>query len=94
MVRVTVLGSATLFYSHRPPPSEQDYDLGDRELLAVKSASEEVRHWLEGSEVPFLSRTDHRNLEYVKSATCLNAHQARWSLFKLIYNRKLSFKFD
>ncbi|KAL4007301.1 hypothetical protein ACER0C_001153 [Sarotherodon galilaeus] len=42
---------------------EQNYGIGDRELLAVKLALEEWRHWLEGAEHPFIVWTDHKNLE-------------------------------
>ncbi len=42
------------FFSHRLSPVERNYDIGNRELLAVKLALEEWRHWLEGSGVPFL----------------------------------------
>ncbi len=43
------------FFSHRLSPAERNYDIGNRELLAVKLALEEWRHWLEGSGVPFHS---------------------------------------
>ncbi|XP_015224357.1 PREDICTED: RNA-directed DNA polymerase homolog [Cyprinodon variegatus] len=43
-------------------PAEQNYDVGDRELLAIKLALEEWRHWLEGAEHPVLVWTDHKNL--------------------------------
>ncbi|KAI2653996.1 Transposon Tf2-9 polyprotein [Labeo rohita] len=33
------------FYSHRLSPAESNYDIGNRELLAVKLALEEWRHW-------------------------------------------------
>ncbi len=47
----------------------------------MKAAFEEWRHWLEGAKHPFAVLTDHRNLEYQKSAKRLNHRQARWSLF-------------
>ncbi len=56
------------FFSHRLSPAERNYDIGNRELLAVKLALEEWRHWLEGSGVPFVVWTDHKNLEYIQSA--------------------------
>ncbi len=37
---------------------------------------EEWRHWLEGSGVPFIVWTDHKNLEYIKSTKKLNYRQA------------------
>ncbi|XP_015260318.1 PREDICTED: uncharacterized protein LOC107104748 [Cyprinodon variegatus] len=51
----------------RLSPAEQNYDVGDRELLAIKWALEEWRHWLEGAEHPVLVWTDHKNLSYIQS---------------------------
>ena len=69
------------FFSRKLSPAERNYDIGNRELLAVKLALEEWRHWLEGAELPFIVWTDHKNLEYVQGAKRLNARQARWTLF-------------
>ena len=69
------------FLSHCLSPTERNYDVGNRKLLAVKLALEEWRHWLEGAEQPFVVWTDHENLEYIRSAKCLNPRQARWALF-------------
>ncbi len=70
-----------VFLSHRLSSAERNYDIGNRELLAVKLALEEWRHWLEGSGVPFIVWTDHKNLEYIRTAKRLNSRKARWSLF-------------
>lgn len=59
---------------------ERNYDVGNRELLAVTLASEEWRHWLEGSLYLFIW-TDHKNLEYLKTVKTFNPRQARWALF-------------
>ncbi len=69
------------FHSRKLTPTEQNYDVGNRELLAIKAAFEEWRHWLEGAKHPFTVLTDHRNLEYLRSAKRLNHRQARWALF-------------
>ncbi len=69
------------YYSRKLTSTERNYDVGDRELLAIKSALEEWRHWLEGASHPFTVWTDHRNLEYLRTARRLNPRQARWSLF-------------
>ncbi|KAL0185475.1 hypothetical protein M9458_021172, partial [Cirrhinus mrigala] len=37
------------FYSRKLTQAEQNYDVGNRELLAMKAALEEWRHWLEGA---------------------------------------------
>ncbi|KAI2646233.1 Transposon Tf2-6 polyprotein [Labeo rohita] len=80
------------FYSHRLSPAESNYDIGNRELLAVKLALEEWRHWLEGSGVPFIVWTDHKNLEYIRTAKRLNSRQARWALFFGRFNFTLSYR--
>ena len=51
------------FYSHRLSPAKQNYDIGNKDLLAVKLAIEEWRQWLEGAQVPFQVWTDHKNFE-------------------------------
>ncbi len=80
------------FFSHRLSPAERNYDIGNRELLAVKLALEEWRHWLEGSGVPFVVWTDHKNLEYIQSAKHLNSRQARWALFFGRFDFSISYR--
>ena len=58
-----------------------NYDVGNRELLAVRAALEEWRHWLEGAEHPFLVWSDHQNLVYIRTAKRLGERQARWAHF-------------
>ena len=66
--------------------------MGNRELLAVKLALEEWRHWLEGSEIPFIVWTDHKNLAYIQSAKRLNSRQARWALFFGRFNFTITYR--
>ena len=80
------------FFSRRLSPAERNYDIGNRELLAVKLASEEWRHWLEGAEQPFVVWTDHKNLSYIQTAKRLNSRQARWSLFFGRFNFTLAYR--
>lgn len=60
---------------------ELNYDIGNRELLIIKLALHEWRHWLEGAQHPFIVITDHKNLEYLKDAKRLNSRQSCWALF-------------
>ncbi|KAK3515156.1 hypothetical protein QTP70_008183 [Hemibagrus guttatus] len=69
------------FYSRKLTSTEVNYDVGNPELLAIKAALEEWRHWLEGARHPFQVLTDHRNLEYLRGAKRLNPWQARWAMF-------------
>ncbi len=80
------------FLSRKLSPAERNYDVGNRELLAVKIALEEWRHWLEGAQHPFIVWTDHKNLEYIRTAKRLNTRQARWTLFFNRFNFVLSYR--
>ncbi|KAK3535068.1 hypothetical protein QTP70_003033 [Hemibagrus guttatus] len=50
------------FFSQKLSPAEVNYDIGNQELLTIKLALEEWRHWLEGAKHPFIVLTDHKNL--------------------------------
>ncbi|CAM4706099.1 unnamed protein product [Leuciscus chuanchicus] len=80
------------FFSRKLSPAEQNYDVGNRELLAIKLALEEWRHWLEGANHPFQVITDHRNLEYLREAKRLNPRQARWALFFTRFNFTVTYR--
>lgn len=69
------------FYSKSLNPVERNYEIHDKEMLAIIRALEEWRHFLEGGQHPVEIWTDHKNLEYFRSAKKLNRRQARWSLF-------------
>ncbi|KAK3507348.1 hypothetical protein QTP70_014831, partial [Hemibagrus guttatus] len=80
------------FFYRKLNPSEVNYDIRNRELLAIKLALEEWRHWLEGAKHPFIVLTDHKNLEYLRDAKRLNPHQARWALFFTRFNFTISYR--
>jgi hypothetical protein len=80
------------FFPKKLGPGEQNYDVGDRELLAVVKALKVWRHWLEGAKHPFLIWTDHRNLEYIRAARRLNPRQARWAMFFTRFRFTISYR--
>ncbi|KAL0196731.1 hypothetical protein M9458_005271, partial [Cirrhinus mrigala] len=80
------------YYSHKLSPAEQNCDVGNRELLAIKLALEEWRHWLEGSTHPFTIITDHKNLQYLCEARRLNPRQARWALFFTRFHFSITYR--
>lgn len=80
------------YYSRKLNSAERNYDVGDRELLDMKAAFEEWGHWLEGSTHPFVVLTDHRNLEYLRTAKRLNPRQAHWSLFFSRFNFTVTYR--
>jgi len=69
-----------VFYSKSLSSVEQNYEIYDKEMLAIIRALEEWRHFLEGATYPVEIWTDHKNLEYFMIAKKLNRRQARWSL--------------
>lgn len=56
------------YESHSFSEAERNYDIYDRELLAVIRAFEIWRHYLEGAQHTIVVRTDHRNLTYFRKA--------------------------
>ncbi|KAL0155372.1 hypothetical protein M9458_049635, partial [Cirrhinus mrigala] len=80
------------FFSRKFNPTQQRYGVGDRELLAIKWALEEWRHWLQGGSDPFTVWTDHQNLTVIRQTKQLNPRQARWALFFEHFNFHLSYR--
>ena len=58
---------------------EVNYDIHDKEMLAIVSCIKEWRHYLEGMP-RFPIFTDHKNLEYFMTTKVLTRRQARWSI--------------
>jgi hypothetical protein len=74
------------FFSKSLLPAERNYDIYDRELLAIIYAVKAFRHLLLGARHQFLIRSDHKNLTYFKKAHLLSARQARWHEHLQDYN--------
>src|SRR5271156_3241627 len=69
--------------------TERNYEIYDRELLAIIRALTDWRHYLVGSPHVVTVLSDHRNLTYFRTTQKLNRRQARWSLFLADYNIQL-----
>jgi len=69
------------YYSATFIQAERNYDIYERELLAVVKALKHWRHHLGGSRFPFTVVTDHANLAYWKEPRDLNRRTARWHGF-------------
>jgi hypothetical protein len=66
------------FFSATFTPTERNYDIYERELLAIMKSLAHWRPYLGWTKEPFLIQTDHANLQYWKSPRNLNQHTARW----------------
>ncbi|KAG5718649.1 hypothetical protein E4T56_gene16663 [Termitomyces sp. T112] len=80
------------FYSKTLNAVEWNYDIHDKEMLAIIWSFEEWQHFLEGTWYKFEVWTDHKNLEYLCSAKKLNQHQAWWSLYLANFDFSLHHK--
>ena len=69
------------YFSKKHSPAECNYDIYDKELMAIIKALEEWRPECEGAAYPLQLITDHKNLEYFMTKKLLNRRQARWSEF-------------
>ncbi len=58
--------------------TERNYEIYDKELLAIMLALDEWRHYLMGAAQDFEIWTDHQNLQYFRKPQKLNRRQARW----------------
>jgi RNase H-like domain found in reverse transcriptase len=67
------------YYSRKMTEPELNYDIHDKELLAVVEAFREWRVYLEGAKYPVQVYTDHKNLLYWTTTKQLNRRQVRWS---------------
>ena len=65
------------FYSKNLLPAECNYDIYDKELLAIVRCLEHWRPELESTDVPVLIFTDHKSLEYFMHTKELTRCQAR-----------------
>jgi hypothetical protein len=66
------------YYSATFTPTERNYDIYERELLALMKALAHWRPHLAGSTIPVTVLTDHANLTFWKSPRKVNRRVARW----------------
>jgi len=66
------------YYSATFTPTEQWYNIYEREFLAVIKALENWRAYLIWTKTPFIIETDHKNLTFWKLPKKLNRRTARW----------------
>ena len=80
------------YFSKKHNPAECNYEIYDKELMAIVRAFEEWRPELEGSAQPIDVISDHKNLEYFASTKQLSRRQARWSEFLSRFDFKIIYR--
>ena len=74
------------FISKAFSPTEQRYQIYDRELLAIVRALQTWRHYLLGSPHPITLWCDHKNLTYYREPRRLTPRQSGWHLLLSQYD--------
>jgi hypothetical protein len=80
------------FFSKKHSPAECNYDIYDKELMAIIKALEEWRPEGEGAEHSLQLITDRKNLEYFMSKRLLNRRQARWAQFLFRFDYEIVYR--
>ena len=80
------------YFSKKHNPAEYNYEIYDKELMAIVRCFEEWRPELEGSAHPISVISDHKNLEYFASTKQLSRRQARWSEFLSRFDFKIVYR--
>ena len=70
-------------------PAERNYDIYDRELLAVIRTLKSWRHYLHGSPFPVQVFTNQKNLTYFRQPQAHNRRQAHWLVDLTDYDLKM-----
>ena len=80
------------YFSSKHSAQECNYEIYDKELLAIIKSLEEWRPELHGAQEPFEIVTDHKNLEYFTTTKALNQRQVRWSEFLSQFNFRIVYR--
>ena len=69
------------FFSRQMVQAERNYEVYDKELLAIVVCLKQWRHLLLGGKHQISILSDHQNLQYFMTSKVLTRRQARWSVF-------------
>jgi len=67
------------FHSKKFQPLEINYEIHDKELLAIVDTFKHWRRYCEGATHQVQVFSDHQNLEYFTTSKVLNRRQTRWA---------------
>ena len=80
-----------VFHSYTFTATELNYDIHDKELLAIFKAFKIWQYYLEDLVYPINVVTDHKNLEYFSTTKVLIQRQAQWSKHLFQFNLIIRF---
>jgi hypothetical protein len=80
------------FHSRKFKPAEINYDIHDKEMLAIVVAFKEWEHMLKSTASEITVFTDYKNLEYFATTKLLTRRQARWAEHLAEYDFKVVYR--
>ena len=85
-------GRLVAYRSKTMQGAECDYDIHDKELLAIIQALKEWKRYTRGSPRPIPIFTDHKNLVTFITMKELSERQGRWQIFLSQYNFRIIYR--
>jgi len=79
-------------HSRKLNSAETNYEIHDKELLAIMEAFKEWKRYLWGEEEPLTVYTDHQSLQFFLTKKVWNQRQIRWAQELTNYNLKIVFR--
>jgi len=80
------------FHSRKLNSAEHNYEIHDKELLAILEAFMEWKHYLYGADKPITVYTDHQNLQHFLTTKKWNQRQIRWAQLLASFNFKIIYR--
>ena len=80
------------YHSRKMTPAELNYEIYDKELLAIVEVFKEWRRYCEGAKHQISVYSDHRNLEWFVTNKARNRRQARWAMETMQYDFKIHYR--
>jgi len=80
------------YWSRKLTAAELNYDIYDKELLAIVEAFKEWRIYLQGAAHQTQVYSDHKNLLYFTTTKELNRRQVRWAETLATYDFKITYR--
>jgi hypothetical protein len=77
------------YHARKMTPPELNYDIYDKELLAIVVAFKEWRAYLQGARFPTTVYSDHKNLTGFMTTKELSPRQVRWAQFLATFDFKI-----
>jgi hypothetical protein len=80
------------YHSRKMSKPELNYEIHDKELLAIVDACKEWRVYISGAKHEVQIYTDHKNLTCFTTTKELNRRQVRWSELLAEFNLRISYR--